>query len=522
MQGMPIPEEVQKNIDALRKLQLEQQAPDYTTVQGQIDALKQMGEQWREEHKELKKKGKEEVEVVHRVPARSITYMLQKVIRFSVLGSTHQELEKAPLVYYNADEGIYIKDDRDIIKFILAIDDHTNKRARKEVLEWLRYEARARQVEARPYLVAVGNGYVDTRNGELHPFSPDKVFTSKVATNYVQDATEPEFNGWTFSGWIKELASGDHDKETLIWQLIASVVQSRRAGSVMFCLVDNGQGRTGKSTFEQLIANLVGEGNFTALKLNQFDDDFLVAQAYGAGVIIGDDNNPRGYIDDGSNLKSIVTNETIMINPKGLSPFAAKFYTTVIQSMNGVPRFRDVSGGMFRRFRMINFPKQYPATAANAKIKDEYIKEQRLLEWILKTALTINIDTIVDTSESRHIVHETKLDNDPVAYFVENYLPELKSSRIPVKFLFNYFMAAMDAENNHQRMKQNTFTRTIKPILEASGWTYSRKNLAPLDYFNPDDLKLVKGQDKGNGTAYGYLVEVDTHKKQPLFENTDN
>lgn len=522
MNGKQVPQDIQEAINEDRK-QRQAHRADLNTVKGQLDVLKRMGEDWREEHKETKRhRDGTETEVIPHIPPLTVADMIGKVAQFAVLGETEQELNRAPLVMFNVENGTYSISTRKIDKFIHTAERSITPNTARNIYWWLRTGAKDRQPETSPHLVAVGNGYVDTRTGKLHPFSPDKVFTSKVATDYDPDATEPEFNGWRFSEWINELAGGDETKTTLIWQVIASVVQPRRAGSVIFCLVDNGQGRTGKSTFEQAIANLVGKDNFTALKLVEFDDDFKLAQAYGAGVIIGDDNNPRGFIDDGSNLKSIVTNETIMINPKGLTPFAAKFYTTVIQSMNGVPRFRDVSGGMFRRFRMINFPKQYAATPENAKIKAEYIRDPRLLKWILKTALTINIDTIVDTAESREIVHDTKLDNDPVAYFVENYLPELESTRLPVKFLFNYFMAAMDAENNHQRMKQNTFTRTIKPILEASGWTYSRNNLAPLDYFNPDDLKLVKGQDKGNGTAYGYLAEVDTHKKQPLFENTDN
>lgn len=132
--------------------------------------------------------------------------------------------------------------------------------------------------------------------------------------------------------------------------------------------------------------------------------------------------------------------------------------------------------------------------------------------------MQVSIDTIVDTRESQEIVHETRLDNDPVLYFVENYIPLMESTRLPVKFLFNAFLAVMAAENNPQKMKQNTFTKQVKPLMEEQGWRYDRKNLKPGDWFSLKDAEIISEADKGTGTAYGYLAMVETEKKQPLFE----
>lgn len=301
--------------------------------------------------------------------------------------------------------------------------------------------------------------------------------------------------------------------------MIACAVRPNCTSNVMFLMVDShGQGRTGKSTLEQLLENLVGDGNFASLKLNEFDVDFLLAQAFGHGLIIGDDNAPKEFVKDGSRLKSIITNDIVMVNPKNIQPFTTRFYCTVVQSMNGMPRFSDTTGGLYRRFRIIQFNKQYEDTPANRKIKNEYINDPQLLQWILKQALTINIDTIIETKESQELVHETQLDNDPVVYFVENYFDEFQSTRLPVKFLFQFFLAAMEAENNPQALKQNTFTKRLQPILEAKGWHYFRNTLTPGNQFKEDDLNLINQFDKGIGTARGYLAEVESNKKQPLFE----
>jgi hypothetical protein len=82
-------------------------------------------------------------------------------------------------------------------------------------------------------------------------------------------------------------------------------------------------------------------------------------------------------------------------------------------------------------------------------------------------------------------------------------------------------MSAMDAENNHQQMKQNTFTKQIRPLFEKDGWTYSLKNLAPLEYFDADDKNLIIDNNRGTGVAYGYLADIDPSKTQSLFYKTD-
>ena len=63
-------------------------------------------------------------------------------------------------------------------------------------------------------------------------------------------------------------------------------------------------------------------------------------------------------------------------------------------------------------------------------------------------------------------------------------------------------------------MKQSTFTRRLKPLLEAKGYTYSKNNLAPLSFWNPSDEKLLEQYD----INYKYRVKIDIAKYQPLFE----
>ena len=474
--------------------------------------LRETGEKWREEHKETQKKNGQEVEIIHRVPARLIANILEKVVKFAVIGDNEKDIDTAPLTFYNPTTGLYTRSERLINNLILSVDNTTNKRARSDIREWLRIEAPARSIEKNINLVPVGNGIYNKDTKELMQFNSKYVFTSKVATDYIKEnIQEPNFNGWNFTKWLDELADGSKEKRTLLWQLVASVIQNKRTSNVLFCLIDNGQGRTGKSTFEQLLMNLVGKGNYTALKLEEFDHPFLLAQAYGASLIIGDDNDPRGYIDNGSTLKSIATNELVLINPKGQQPFSAKFYCTIVQSMNGFPRFKDTTGGLYRRFRLIKFNHQYPDTASGRLVKDRYIKNEQLLRWILKKALTINIDTITNTAESQAAVDELQLENDTVLSFVKEVVPDLESSRMPISLLFAIYRKYTDDSNNSNRMTRATFTRRIRPLMIERGWTY--RVAKPGRYMIEEDIERLKGEKLYNYNSY----RKNDHKAQRCF-----
>src|SRR5699024_7452523 len=113
---------------------------------------------------------------------------------------------------------------------------------------------------------------------------------------------------------------------------------------------------------------------------------------------------------------------------------------------------------------------------------------KELLEWLLYKALhSKTVTTFIQSNESINATQEIKEDNDPVYYFINKYFADLESTRIPSTFLFNYFMACMDAENNHSRIKQRTFTLRVQKILKAKGWEYT-----PTPKLKPLNIGTVK------------------------------
>ena len=214
-----------------------------------IEELKEVlytaGAEWRNSHfKENKKTG--EIEILPIKP-RAVADILLKYVKFAIIGRSERELEKAPLVFYDPGAGIYKNNERLIKGLIYSVERDLNIRQYKEVLNFLSVGARTKRPTKNKNLIVVGNGVYNKHTKTLEPFSPKYAFTTKVQTNYNQEATEPTFNGWRLSDWFKSLAQGDEHKERLLWQAIACTVNPNYTAEAAIFLVDEGQGRTGKS-----------------------------------------------------------------------------------------------------------------------------------------------------------------------------------------------------------------------------------------------------------------------------------
>ncbi|MGC4387731.1 DNA primase, partial [Streptococcus suis] len=88
-------------------------------------------------------------------------------------------------------------------------------------------------------------------------------------------------------------------------------------------------------------------------------------------------------------LMSIVTGDTIQVNPKHLQPYEATYRLLCIFSGNGIPRSRNKSQGWYRRLCIVPFNADFNGTVERPEIKDDFIKNKVLLEWVLYEILNM-------------------------------------------------------------------------------------------------------------------------------------
>lgn len=353
---------------------------------------------------------------------RTIVNILEKYVHWAILGNSKDDWQKSALFFYNIDTGIYDKNDLAIDELINTVEPQITEKNIKEVKAKLRIESERLILTNNPKLYVLGNGIFDSSTKKLLDYSPKYVFTSKVNVNYNPDAKEPTFDNWSFSKWINEdIAENKPDKIKLIWQTFKAVINSNYSYHSAIFLLDTNKGSAGKGTFEQLLENIAGVGNYASIKLNEFEKDAVLATIVNKPLVIGDDNDPNKPIDSSERFKSASTGDSIVINDKFEKVYSYKPTCLIVQSLNALPQFKDHTDATYRRIRVIKFNKHYVENANNRRIKDEYIFNKGLLEWIVKKAIDVKIDGVmVHTKESDEILHENKLDSDPILQFIND------------------------------------------------------------------------------------------------------
>lgn len=474
-------------------------------------------EQWKIEHAETKRDGTLKKP---NLPVRVTADILKRHCDMGRLGS--YDVDTRYLGIYNPDTGTYDSSEYYRKTLFRAAERSLTRNECKEVLDLLLNEVEDREKETDYNYLIFKNGIYNATTKQLEPFSPNFVFESTIEVNYNPDAVEPVFpDGWTFSKWMDVSMGGVEEKKKLMWQLIAGTIHANKpSGHVAFLY--SKVGSSGKSTMENLLQNLVGKKRSIALRLKDIENRFDNSGAVGKALVIGDDNSPKDYNPDSANLKSMVTGDPMKIEAKGEKAQTHNLSCQVVQSMNGLPSFGDVTDGLTRRLRIIEFTKSFKGAENNPNVKEKYIKKQSLLEWIAKEALehVVLSGEWINTEENKRYIKEIIMDSDPVARYVEERIPRFTSTRLPTLFLYADFKAVYALENGRNtKLSRNMFTKQIKEYMKADGWKYDKNNKKPLEAFHKADWQLYTDIVKEWDIIYNYDKESTVYQPMLIKEN---
>ena len=384
--------------------------------------------------------------------------MLMKYIPFCEIGGK--------LFMYQADEGIWTMNENDVARLIAIIQPNASRNQIEDISNQIRLKAEKRSINTKSYLIPCKNGIYNTETKTLEAFSPDYVFLSKLATDYNPTIEMPLLDGWwTPKDFIKELSNNDIEIETLLYQVINDAAHPNYSRKKAIWLY--GSGSNGKSTYQDVIKNIVGNDCYSTLKFNEFSERFRLHALIGKSVNIGDDVNAGVRVDDSSNFNSIVTHDSVTIEEKYKSPYHTKLYCTLIQSTNEMPTIRNKTDGTYRRMLIVPFENQFEDTPENWEIKENYIKSKEVLEWILAKALSMDFKQFINPNASKALLEEYKADNDAILAFkqdVFDVLDDKGACIVPLTPLFNLYTIYCK-KNKLRQERARTFNKVLKELL---------------------------------------------------------
>ena len=361
-------------------------------------------------------------------------------------------------------EGVYISDPERIETDMIETVPILRKTQRREVMDYMRLIADELEPSDARY-IGFRNGVLDVVTNTMQPYSPETVLTNMIPWDYVPDAYD-ELTDKT----LNKLACGDETIRALLEECVGYCFYRRNELGKAFILT--GDKANGKSTFLEMVKNVLGERNISALDLKELGDRFNTAMLYGKLANIGDDIG-----DDflqGSQVamfKKVATGNRIKGEYKGQTPFEFNPYVKMLFSANDIPRMRDKTGAVLRRLVIIPFnhvfskddPDYDPWIVVN-------LRSQAAAEYLIKLGIeglrrVLTNQEFTPSGKVQEQLDEYEEENNPLIGFLkENGVDTIVNQ--PTAEVYRRYQIFC-ADNGMQPMSNTVFSKQLNKRLRT-------------------------------------------------------
>lgn len=317
--------------------------------------------------------------------------------------------------------GAYVPGAREIESAMVRHLPMLKAAQRSEVLKYLEIICPSDSPVADAKLIAFNNGIYDITTGELSPFRPDIVVTNKIPHDY-NPAAYSELADQT----LNKIACNDPRIRELLEECVGYTFYRRNEMSKAFVLT--GDKSNGKSTFLDIVKNVLGQHNFSALDLSELDERFSVATMSGKLANIGDDISDEFLSGRSiSNFKKIVSGNQVKAEFKGQDAFFYNPYVKLLFSANDIPRMKDKTGAVLRRLVIIPFNARFSKDDPDY---DPYItwklRDEQVMEYIIQIGLkglehVLTNNAFTESQKVQKELEDYEIQNNPILLFLQEH-----------------------------------------------------------------------------------------------------
>lgn len=201
--------------------------------------------------------------------------------------------------------------------------------------------------DVEPGLINFWNGIFEIKTGKVLPHTPDLGFQYVLPYDYDPKALCPEFDAM-----MKRITCNEIDLENQLLEYVAYAVCDREYTHHK-ALVLVGEGANGKSTFLEVVKELVGEENYSSVGIKEMDQDTKRAMLEGKLVNISDEM-PSMRMSDTDTFKKMMGG-TVTIKNVWEKPSTMRCTTKMMFACNEMPATYDNSHGLHRRLDFARF-----------------------------------------------------------------------------------------------------------------------------------------------------------------------
>lgn len=357
-------------------------------------------------------------------------------------------------------DGIYEHGDEYIEAAMIEHIPNLSQSRRREVLAYLNLLVNKESSISDANYIAFKNGVLDIVHDTFSDFSPEYIITNKIPHNY-----NPNAKSELLDRVMLKLACGDQNVLRLLYQSVGYCFYRRNELRKSFFLL--GEKRNGKSTFLDMVGNLLGEDNVSNLDLCEIGHQFRTAELTGKLANIGDDINDE-WVSNTATFKKVVSGDVITVEKKGKDPFKLRSFAKFFFSANSLPRLgrgKD-SSAVLDRLVIIPFDAKF------TKDDDDYdpfikykLREEPVIEALIAKAVPALREVLAEQEfttcdKITESLDEFEKSNNPILEFFDE-LDEADYQNEPIKNVYRKYNTFCLA-NNLQAMSAIEFQKQMK------------------------------------------------------------
>ena len=383
--------------------------------------------------------------------------------RFAIYLRNEKNIIKIDGLLHIYHDGVYVCDYKKIESEMIKLIPTLSKSKRKEVLDYLEILIQDNTKRSDARYIAFQNGVYDVTTFEFLPFDPSYVITNRIDHRYNEEAYSE-----IADTVLDRLTCNDKQLRMILEEVIGYTFYRRNELRKAFVLL--GDKANGKSTYLDMIKNLLGDNNTSALDLNELGDRFKTAELHNKLANIGDDIGDM-FIANPAVFKKLVSGDRINAERKGQDPFDFNNYSKFLFSANDMPRIKDKTGAVINRLIMIPFNARFDKNSANY---DPFIKYKLQTEECMEYLIQIGLDGLQRVLENQQFTMCDKIQkeiddynktNNPILLFLDIYDSDLEGK--PARDVYGAYCVFCD-DNKYLPMSNIEFSRQIHKMLNLS------------------------------------------------------
>ena len=383
--------------------------------------------------------------------------------RFAIYLRNEKNIIKIDGLLHIYHDGVYVCDYKKIESEMIKLIPTLSKSKRKEVLDYLEILIQDNTKRSDARYIAFQNGVYDVTAFEFLPFDPSYVITNRIDHRYNEEAYSE-----IADTVLDRLTCNDKQLRMILEEVIGYTFYRRNELRKAFVLL--GDKANGKSTYLDMIKNLLGDNNTSALDLNELGDRFKTAELHNKLANIGDDIGDM-FIANPAVFKKLVSGDRINAERKGQDPFDFNNYSKFLFSANDMPRIKDKTGAVINRLIMIPFNARFDKNSANY---DPFIKYKLQTEECMEYLIQIGLDGLQRVLENQQFTMCDKIQkeiddynktNNPILLFLDIYDNDLEGK--PARDVYGAYCVFCD-DNKYLPMSNIEFSRQIHKMLNLS------------------------------------------------------